>query len=159
MPRHPLLRSTGLTLALFGFGACLAGCDVDNEDLEAVDARAFEEGVAKDTEGGAFRVVLYSRDGLTVGAKNTMIARVGFHDPNAPEDPGLGIPGAELTLDAHLASGEFFADAVEATYIGEGRYQITGLELPEAGVWQFDFYIAVGETIDESVAFVFEISE
>jgi hypothetical protein len=139
-------------LLLFGLALGLAGCDPS----EPVEVTAFEDGVAKDTEGGAFRVVLYARDGLEVGG-NELIARVGFHDPGDPLAPGYGIPGARVHLDAWSIDGAGDSVELEGAYIGDGRYLFDDLELATAGAWQLDFSIQVGETLDESVAFAFEV--
>ena len=49
------------SLALCSSFALLA-CDPETDD-ESLDAQPFVDGVAKDTQGDAFRVVLTSRDG------------------------------------------------------------------------------------------------
>jgi hypothetical protein len=157
MPRPRLLRSTGLALSLCLI-ATLGACDATGEDIVAVDAEPFESGVTKDTEGGAFRVILTSHEGLERG-RNSLIARVGFHDAHDPDDPGVGIPGADLQLDAYMPESEGSISGLRGSYLGDGRYEITGLELEEAGIWRFEFSIAVGATIDESVAFVFFVPE
>jgi hypothetical protein len=150
------LSTRGCSLLLFGLalgGSALglAGCTP-----EPVDVTAFESGVAKDTEGGAFRVVLYAREGLDVG-DNELTVHVGFHDPADPSAPGLGIPGARVHLDAWPIDGDGAAVTLEAKYVGDGRYLFDALELSAAGAWQFEFAIEVGETLDESVAFAFEV--
>lgn len=127
-------------------------------DIEASSAETFENGVANDTDGGAFRVVLRSREGLDVG-DNSLIARVGFHDAHDPDDPGRGIPNADVQLDAYLNGGQSFVGDLKGTYIGDGCYEISGIDLEQAGIWRFEFSIAFGATIDESVAFVFSIPE
>lgn len=157
MFRCHLLRSSGLALALC-FAATLAACDPGSQDTAALNARTFENGVSSDTDGGAFRVVLTSREGLDVG-ENSVIARVGFHDAHDPDDPGKGIPGADVRLDAYMPGGHGFVGNLPGTYLGDGRYEISGLELDRAGIWRFEFSIAVGATIDESVAFVFSVAE
>ena len=146
-----------MILALFVAGL-LPACDAD-EDIGAVeDAPAFEDGVSADTAGGAFRVVLLSREGLDVG-DNTLIARVGFHDPGDPEGPGTGIPDAFVHLDAYMPNGAGHIEDIEAIYLDDGRYQLSGIELDEPGVWRFELAIEVGATMDESVGFTFEIAD
>lgn len=139
-------------MLLFGLALGLAGCDPS----EHVEVTAFEDGVSKDTEDGAFRVVLYAREGLSVGA-NELVTHVGMHDPSDPLAPGYGIPGARVHLSAWPIDVD--ADAVQSVgvHVGDGRYLFEDLELSAAGAWQFDFSIEVGETIDESVAFAFEV--
>jgi hypothetical protein len=147
-----LLLVPGLALVLFG-------CDHDLiEPTEPVEVLEFEDGVSKDTEGGAFRVVLYARKGLDVGT-NELVTRVGFHDPSDPLGPGYGIPGARVHVDVFPIDGEGEAIELDAVYVGDGRYVFEELSLSDPGAWQFEFGIEVGETLDESVAFAFEISE
>lgn len=102
-------------------------------------------------------MILTSREGLDVG-ENSVIARVGFHDAHDPEDPGVGIPSADVRLDAYMPGGQGFVSDLQGSYLGDGRYEISGLDLDEAGIWRFEFSIAVGATIDESVAFVFLVT-
>jgi hypothetical protein len=139
-------------LALGGLALGLIGCD----QAEHVDAVSFEDGVMRDTEGGAFRVSLHSRTGLEVGASE-LVAHVGFHDPADPDGPGFGVPGARVHLDAFPVDGEGGTVELEATYVGEGHYAFDGLEFSDPGAWEFEFNIEVGETLDESVSFAFEI--
>lgn len=146
------LSSVRCSLLLFGLALGLAGCDPS----APVAVTAFEDGVAKDTEGGAFRVVLYARGGLTIG-DNELVTRVGFHDPGDPLAPGYGIPSARVHLDAWPIDGDGEAVEFEGVHVGDGRYLFDDLELSTAGAWQFDFVIQVGETLDESVAFAFEV--
>lgn len=143
------LRSS---LLLLGLGLALAGCDPS----EPVNATAFEDGVSKDTEGGAFRVVLNARGTLDVGA-NELMAHVGFHDPADPSGPGFGVPSARVHLDAYPIDGGGEAVELDGVHVGDGRYLFDDLELSAAGAWQFEFTIEAGKTIDESVAFAFEI--
>lgn len=155
MHRQPVLVRACLALSLCA-APFLVGCDADEDPATFADAETFEDGVTKDTDGGAFRIMLESREGLALGP-NTLVVHVGFHDPMDPEGPGIGVPGADISLDAHMPAGAAGLDGLDATYLGEGRYLIEDLDLSEAGVWQLDLAIAVGETIDESVAFAFEI--
>lgn len=146
-------------LCLTFLAVTATGCDPGQyEDIGGPEAQAFVEGVAKDTEGGAFRVTLTSRGGLAVG-DNGLIVRVGFHDPNDPLDPGRGIPKAEVQLDGWTNAGEFAITTAEPTYLGDGQYLFEDLRLPEGGVWNFDISIAVGATLDESVSFAFVIPD
>ena len=146
-----------MILALFVAGF-LPACDADEDIGAGEDARAFEDGVSADTAGGAFRVVLLSREGLDVG-DNTLIARVGFHDPGDPEGPGTGIPGALVHLDAYMPNGAGHIEGIEAIYLDDGRYRLSGIELDEPGVWRFELGIELGATMDESVGFSFEIAD
>jgi hypothetical protein len=146
------LSSLRCSLLVFGLAFGLAGCD----PTEPLAVTEFEDGVGKDTEGGAFRVVLYAREGLAAG-DNELIARVGFHDPDDPLAPGYGIPGARVQLDAWPLDGRGEAIERVGVYIEDGRYLFDDLELSAEGAWQFEFSIEVGETLDESVAFAFEV--
>lgn len=139
-------------MLILGLALGLTGC----EPSEPVQVIAFEDGIAEDTEGGAFRVVLYAREGLTMGA-NELVVHVGLHDPGDPFAPGYGIPSARVQLDAWPIEGAGEAVELEGVHIGDGRYLFDDLELSAAGAWQFDFSIQVGKTMDESVAFAFEV--
>ncbi|MCA9685348.1 MAG: hypothetical protein KC457_24425 [Myxococcales bacterium] len=146
-------------LCLTFLAVAATGCDPSqDEDIGGAEAQPFVDGVAKDTEGGAFRVTLTSRDGLAVG-DNGLIVRVGFHDPNDPLAPGRGIPEAEVQLDGWTSLGEFATSVGDPVYLGDGEYFFEDLELAEGGVWNFDISIAVGATMDESVSFAFVIPD
>jgi hypothetical protein len=146
------MGSSTLRSSLLLLGLALAGCDLS----DPVYAMPFENGVTKDTEGGAFRVVLDARGGLDVGT-NELSARVGFHDPGDPTGPGFGVPSARVHLDASPIDGDGEAVSLEGIHIGDGHYAFDDLELSDPGAWQLDFTIEVGKTIDESVSFAFEI--
>ncbi|GEM_PF-1686398 len=139
--------------ALFGLGS-LAGCDLQDEDIGAIEAERFYNGIATDSEGGGFRVVLSARDTLITG-KNGLIVHVGFHDPADLEAPGKGIPEAEVELDAHMPYSAAYAHAGAPVYLGEGDYLFQDLTFAESGVWSLDLAIAVGESMDESAHFSF----
>lgn len=163
MISHSRLGPAVSALAL-GFVVTLGGCDTSADEM-LISAESFEQGVAKDSEGGAFRVVLSTPagfdEGLRVG-ENTLIVRLGFHDPDDPFAPGHGIPAAEVQLDAWMPSPQGSGgsvDGLRGVHVGDGRYEITGLTLPEPGVWQLDFALAIGENVDDSVSFAFVISD
>ena len=139
---------------LFACSLLLTGCDFEAEP-EVIPAETFIDGVAKDSEAGAFRVMLSAEDGLAVGA-NTLVLRLGFHDPADPLAPGLGIPGADVTLYAWMPHGSSSVDGVRGSYVGDGEYELE-LELPQPGVWQLDFDLAVGDDVDDSVSFAFVV--
>ena len=160
--RRSRLASTFSPLLLaLALSSTLAACDTADEDAGLVEAQTFEDGVAKDTRDGAFRVVLTSDlegegDGLTVG-DNTLYVRLGFHDPHNPEDPGRGIPSANVEVLAWMP----YADgAVEGrgTYVGDGVYAVD-LDLSEAGIWQLDLEFEVGKSVADEVSFAFIIGE
>ena len=151
--------SAALALVLASSLASLAGCDLDGDaQLEPapVEVQTFHDGIAEDTEGGAFRVTLHARDGLELG-DNELIVHVGFHESSDSSDPGRGIPGADLRLDAWMPYADGASETLVGTHVGEGRYQIEGLVLDRPGIWQLDFAVAVGETLDERVSFAFVI--
>jgi hypothetical protein len=147
---------SGLLLVL-SCASILAGCDTEPEEVELVPAETFAEGVAKDSDVGAFRVMLSTADGLAVG-DNTLFIRLGFHDPHDPTAPGQGIPGADVVLDAWMPHGDGSIEGVRGIYKGDGEYEIE-LELSEPGVWQLDFDLAVGEGVHDSVSFAFIVGE
>jgi hypothetical protein len=148
------MGSTTLRSSLLLFGLALAGCDLS----DPVHAVPFENGIMKDTEGGAFRVMLDARGGLEVGS-NELMAHVGFHDPSDPSGPGYGVPSVRIHLDAHPIDGAGEAVELEGVHIGDGRYFFDKLELSDAGAWEFDFVIEAGATIDESVSFAFQVGD
>lgn len=163
---HPLLclggmlARLGLSMVLLASGALIA-CDGDGSDEALVrEARPFVEGVAKDTEGGAFRVVLTTNDGALEVGDNQLVVRVGFHDPDDALDPGQGIPGAQIELLAWMPLDDGLIDrSLAAQYVGDGEYLIDGVELDRPGVWQLDLEIAVGTTMRENVSFAFVVGE
>lgn len=130
-------------------------CDEGEPDFE-LDAAPFVDGVARDTEGGAFRVTLDSRDDQLEVGDNLLVAHVGFHHPDDPLDPGLGIPGARVTIEAWMPFDEG-ERVVVARELGEGRYAIDSLLLDRAGTWQIDMTVEVGQTLREPVSFAFVV--
>jgi hypothetical protein len=150
-----LALSTTMLLAACG----LIGCDDDAIDEDLLqEARPFVDGVAKDTDGGAFRIVLSSHDGALEVGENQLAVRVGFHDPDDPHDPGKGIPGANIELIAWMPLDDGRVEqqlAIE--YEGDGEYRLAPIELDRAGIWQLDLDIAVGATIRETVSFAFVV--
>jgi hypothetical protein len=150
---HRFLAASLIALVL-GSTACDSAGD---PAVEIVPAETFEDGVAKDSDAGAFRVVLTTDGGLTVG-ENTLIVRLGFHEPDDPLAPGRGIPGADVTLDAWMPHDDFEVDGLRGVYVGDGSYEIAW-EVPTPGVWQLDFDLAVGDGVQDSVSFAFVVSE
>lgn len=122
-----------------------------------VSAETFEEGIAKDSDLGAFRVVLTAEDELAVG-DNTLFVRLGFHDPHDPTAPGRGIPGADVALNAWMPQGDGAVGDVRGIYVGDGTYRVE-LAVPEPGIWQLDFDLAVGDGVHDSVSFAFLIGD
>jgi hypothetical protein len=62
-------------------------------------------------------------------------------------------------VDVFPVSGEGEPIELQAVYVEDGKYMFENVELSDPGAWQFEFNIQVGETLDESVAFAFEIAE
>lgn len=134
--------------------APVAGC-AQSEDI---DAGEYVDGQRKLTDHGAFTVVLSNEAGAPVIGTNTFYLDVQFPDPNDPRADGKGIPGAKISLDAHMPNGDYVMDVVpEVHYMGDGHYMFDGVVLDEGGVWQLDFEIAVGKTVRETVTYAFEV--
>lgn len=145
-----------------GLCLCLAlfACDDEIDASLVREAQPFVEGVAADTEGGAFRVVLSSSDGQLGVGENQVMVRVGFHDPEDPLDPGVGIPGARIAMSAWMPLEDGLIDhELSAQYVGDGQYLMDRVELDRAGIWQLDLTIAVGVTMRENVSFAFDVAE
>lgn len=133
----------------------LAGCATG----EQLDAGEYIDGERKLTEDGAFTVVLSNEDGMATVGENTFYLRVAMPDPNDPEAEGKGIPGATVELDAYMPNDRLSMEVVPAiSYVGDGEYMIEGVVLEQAGIWQLDFNIAVGQTVTETVSFAFEVN-
>jgi len=141
------------SLALCSSFALLA-CAPETDD-ESLDAQPFVDGVAKDTQGDAFRVVLTSRDGALEVGENALLVRVGFHDPEDPLAPGVGIPEARVQLSAWMPLDEGSSEAVSLHYAGDGQYLLDPVELDRPGIWQLDLEVDVGATMRENVSFTF----
>ena len=152
MGARSVLLGLSLPLALTLF--TLAGCTSEADEL-LLDPAPFADGVARDTEGGAFRVALHG-DALRVGA-NSLVVRVGFHDSADPLDPGRGIPEATIEVDAWMPEDGGTATATTRAHLGDGRYALPELNLDRPGVWRFDLRVRVGESLDEFAAFAFEV--
>jgi hypothetical protein len=96
------LCTTLLALALV---MPLAACS-ESDDADFRDVSEFVDGMALDSDNGAFRVVLSSEDGKLGTGRNDLIVRVGFHDPSDPEAEGRGIPNADVIVDAWMPNTE-----------------------------------------------------
>jgi hypothetical protein len=142
------------SLVALTLGSVLAGCD---SEADLVPAETFVEGIAKDSDAGAFRVMLTTADGFEVG-ENTLFVRLGFHDPHDPLAPGRGIPGADVMLDAWMPHDEGAVDGLRGVYVGDGQYAID-LDVASPGVWQLDFELGVGDGVRDSVSFAFVVGE
>ncbi len=143
-----------LALALV---APLAACTEDaNAEFRAVTE--FEDGMAVDSDDGAFRVVLSSEDGALGTGRNDLIVRVGFHDPQDPEAEGRGVPNAEVVVDAWMPDAEVTMQSkIEVGYLGDGAYAIDNVILDREGVWNFDIDIRVGDGMLETVSLAFDV--
>lgn len=133
----------------------LTACD-SQEDGELRAAEAFTDGMALDSDQGAFRVMLWSDSGELEVGRNDLVLRLGFHDPSDPEAPGIGIPSARVELDAWMPSADqTMPTEPQVTYLGDGEYRIENVVLPEDGVWNFDFEVAVGDNMYETISLGF----
>lgn len=137
----------------------LAACTDDGGD-EFRELSQFVDGMALDSDSGAFRLVLSSEDGRLGTGRNDLLVRVGFHDPHDPEAEGRGIPNAELLVDAWMPDTEVaMHSAIEISYMGDGAYAVENVVLDRAGVWNFDIVIRVGDGMHETVSLAFEVED
>jgi hypothetical protein len=133
--------------------ACDSGQDVQTRAIED-----FADGMAVDSDQGAFRVMLWSDSGELEVGRNDLVLRIGFHDPNDPEAPGLGIPSAVVDLDAWMPDAdETMPTEPHVSYLGDGQYRIENVVLPDDGVWNFDFAVAVGDNMHETISLGFRV--
>lgn len=137
----------------------LAAC-TDAEDVEFREVTEFVDGMAVDSDNGAFRVVLSSEDGRLGTGRNDLLVRVGFHDPSDPEAEGRGIPNAEVMVDAWMPDAELSMQSeIAVSYMGDGAYAIENVVLDRSGVWNFDIEIRVGDGMYETVSLAFEVED
>jgi hypothetical protein len=135
----------------------LPACD-SGEDPQTRAIEDFTDGMALDSDQGAFRVILWSDSGELEVGRNDLVLRLGFHDPNDPEAPGLGIPAAVVELDAWMPDADETMPAEpKVSYIGDGEYRIENVVLPDDGVWNFDFAVAVGDNMHETISLGFMV--
>jgi hypothetical protein len=138
----------------------LAACTEGADETEFREVLEFVDGMAVDSDDGAFRVVLSSEDGRLGTGRNDLIVRVGFHDPTDPEGEGRGIPGAKVDIDAWMPDAEVAMQSdIEVSYLGDGAYEVENIVLDRAGVWNFDIEIRVGDGMYETVSLAFEVNE
>jgi hypothetical protein len=134
----------------------LTACDSGEADVETRAIENFTDGMALDSDKGAFRVILWSDSGELEVGRNDLVMRIGFHDPHDPEAPGIGIPSARVDLDAWMPKAdETMPSEPHVSYLGDGEYRIENVVLPEDGVWHFDFEVAVGDNMYETVSLGF----
>ncbi|KIG15985.1 hypothetical protein DB30_05039 [Enhygromyxa salina] len=150
------IKSTLLALALL---CPLTACDSEaGDDVQTRAVANFEDGMAWDSDQGAFRVMLWSDSGNIQVGRNDLVLRLGFHDPVHADAPGQGIPGARVNIDAWMpTSDEAMQTEPVVTYIGDGQYRIENVVLTDDGVWNFDFDVAIGDSMRESISLAFEI--
>ncbi|PRP99598.1 FixH family protein [Enhygromyxa salina] len=150
------IKSALLALALL---CPLTACDASDEgDVETRAVENFEDGMAWDSDQGAFRVMLWSDTGDIQVGRNDLVLRLGFHDPVHADAPGQGIPGARVDIDAWMPKRDQAMETEPVvTYIGDGQYRIENVVLTDEGVWNFDFDVAVGTSMRESISLAFEI--
>lgn len=151
------IRTALLALALV---TPLAACSEAAGDTDFREVSEFVDGMAVDSDSGAFRVVLSSEDGRLGTGRNDLIVRVGFHDPSDPEAEGRGIPDAEVLVDAWMPDTELAMQSeVEVSYMGDGAYAVENVLLDRSGVWNFDIVISVGDGMHETVSLAFEVDD
>jgi hypothetical protein len=137
----------------------LAACS-ETDDAEFRDVSEFVDGMAVNSDSGAFRVVLSSEDGRLGTGRNDLIVRVGFHDPSNPDAEGRGIPNAEVLVDAWMPDTELSMQSeIEVTYLGDGAYAVENVVLDRSGVWNVDIEISVGDGMHERVSLAFEVDD
>jgi hypothetical protein len=135
----------------------LSACDSD-EETQPRAVENFTDGMAFDSDQGAFRVILWSDSGALEVGRNDLVLRIGFHDPNDPEAPGIGIPSAVVDLDAWMPDAdETMPTEPQVSYLGDGEYRIENVVLPDDGVWNLDFAVAVGDNMRESISLGFMV--
>lgn len=148
-----------LVAALFALTLAtgLAGCTQASEEFR--DLTEFVDGMAVDSDMGAFRVVISSADGAIGVGRNDLTVRLGFHDPDDPEAEGRGIPGAELHLDAWMPGTDMQMNtAPTIAYLGDGAYAIDNVVLDRPGIWNVDLEIEVGSGMYETVSLAFDVA-
>lgn len=150
------IKSTLIALALL---CPLTACDsTENGDVETRAVENFEDGMGCDSDQGAFRVMLWSDTGDLQVGRNDLILRIGFHDPVHADAPGQGIPNARVDIDAWMPSAnESMATEPVVTYVGDGQYRIENVVLTDDGVWNFDFEVAIGDGMRESISLAFDV--
>lgn len=135
-------------------GVVVSGCDDVSNEPEQIEAPAYVDGAIRLTDEGAFAVELWNKDGAAVVGANTFVLRVCMADTDQ------GIPGAEIDFSASMPDAEVAgAESPTVTYLGDGQYQVSDLVLEREGTWEFDVAIAVGDSLDESVTFAFQLAE
>ena len=138
--------------------APLTACDTTDEDVETRAVEDFQDGMACDSDQGAFRVMLWSDTGDLAVGRNDLVVRIGFHDPADPSAPGKGIPSAQIDIDAWMpAVDEAMATEPSISYLGDGQYRVENVVLTEEGVWNFDFELVIGEHMHETLSLAFEV--
>ena len=153
-----MTRLTTLALALV-LATPLAAC-TEETDTEFRAVTEFVDGMAVDSDDGAFRVVLSSEDGALGTGRNDLIVRVGFHDPSDPQAEGRGIPNANVIVDAWMPDAEVAMQSdIEVSYIGDGAYAVENVVLDRKGVWNFDIEIRVGDGMYETVSLAFDVED
>ena len=146
------------TLLALSLLAPLTACETPEDGVQTRAVEDFEDGMACDSDQGAFRVTLWSDSGELEVGRNDLVIRLGFHDPSDPEAPGIGIPSARIDLDAWMpAADEAMETEPAVTYLGDGQYRLENVVLTDDGVWNFDFEVAIGENMHETVSLAFAV--
>ena len=85
--------------------------------------------------------------------------RLEFPDPNHPGQ-GMGIPAARIAVDCWMPNADHEMPVNPMVIPGPaGDYELAHIVFDEAGVWQLDFDIAVGNQMLETVSYVFTVDE
>lgn len=135
----------------------LTACDSE-ENVQTRAVEDFTDGMSLDSDQGAFRVTLWSDSGDLEVGRNDLVLRIGFHDPHDPDAPGIGIPSAVVDLDAWMPErDETMPNEPHISYLGDGQYRIENVVLPDDGVWNFDFEVAVGDNMRETISLGFMV--
>ncbi|NVB41401.1 FixH family protein [Pseudenhygromyxa sp. WMMC2535] len=150
-------KPLALALALLAPLTACDGADVQ-DDVETRAVEDFSDGMSAASDMGLFRVTLWSDSGSLEVGRNDLVLRVGFDNPNDPSPRGNAIPSARVDLDAWMPAADLAMSAEPTvSYLGDGQYRLENVRLDAPGVWNFDFEIAVGENVRESVSLAFEI--
>ena len=145
-----------LTASLAMTSLALTACDSEEAPEDRGSVAAYVDGTDALTDHGAFKVTLFHDAGAPSVGTNTFYVRVAMPAFDNMND-GTGIPSADITMSAYqLDDDAVMRSLPRVSYDGDGVYRIDDVELDAAGQWSFDFDIAVGETIRESVSFAFE---
>ena len=152
-------RFSRIALALALLAPLTTACDgAEEPDTEIRAIEDFEDGMICDSDQGAFRVTLWSDSGDIEVGRNDLVVRIGMFDPNDPESGGTGIPNANIDLDAWMPTADQSMNTEPVIeYLGDGQYRVENVVLTDEGVWNFDFSVAIGQNMSESISLAFSV--